>query len=103
MNNLFGKRKIKSSGSSIPSLGQFQQLGSAVMDDPEAREQFKRQLIAWNDGKIPTDAKALATKIIVKSKAMGVRRLPNRMALANIIEALFEDDGADPSDGDHKD
>ena len=74
------------------------------MDDPEAREQFKRQLIAWNDGKIPTDdAKALATKIIVRSKAMGVRRLPNRMALANIIEALFEDDGADSSDGDHKD
>lgn len=100
---MFGKKKIKSSGSSIPSLWQFQQLGSAVMDDPEAKEQFKRQLVAWNDGKVPTDVKALATKIIVRSKAMGVRKLPNRMALTNIIEALFDDNDSDPSDGDHKD
>lgn len=97
---MFGKkRKMKGSSGIVPTLGQFQQLGSAIMDDPEAREQFKRQLIAWNDGEVPTDAKALATKIIVRSKAMGVRRLPNRMALTSIIEALFEEDDDDPAEG----
>lgn len=92
---IFHKSSSKTAG--IPSLGQFRELGSAIMDDPEAREQFKRQLIAWNDGEVPTDAKALATKIIVRSKAMGIRRLPGRMALTNIIESLFDDD-SDGSD-----
>lgn len=84
--------KRKSSNNGTLSMSDFASIGKGFMENEEARESLKNRLIAMNDGQVPTDAKALATKIIIKAKASGVRRLPNRLMLSTIIESLFLDE-----------
>lgn len=80
----------------VPSVGDFASLGKAVTGDPDMQNQLREKFIAMNDGDPDIDSKKLATKIIMKARAKGVRKFMPRPVVQKLIESVMStgaDDG----------